>query len=91
LSPARGCKIKATYRYTKSARRSHPRRAHARKIAPRIGTDSLPPMTNSQLQPPAEQVPLSRLIIWGAIAVVLVLGIWLYVRYGRSIAPLINS
>ena len=48
-------------------------------------------MTDPQLQPPEEQVPLSRLLVWGAIAVVLVLGIWLYVRYGRAVAPLINS
>lgn len=55
------------------------------------GADSPPSMTNPQVQPPEEPVPLSRLIIWGAIAVILILGIWLYIRYGRSIAPLINS
>ena len=55
------------------------------------GTDRPASMTNPQLQPPEEPVPISRLIIWGAIAVILVLGIWLYVRYGLSIAPLINS
>jgi len=48
-------------------------------------------MTNPQPQPPEEPVPFSRLLVWGAIAVVLVLGIWLYVRFGRAVAPLINS
>jgi len=48
-------------------------------------------MTTPQPQPPEEPVPLSRLLVWAAIAVVLVIGIWLYVRYGRAVAPLINS
>jgi hypothetical protein len=48
-------------------------------------------MTTPQTQPPEEPVPLSRLLMWAAIAVVLVIGIWLYVRYGRVVAPLINS
>ena len=48
-------------------------------------------MTTPQQQPPEEPVPLSRLLIWGAIAVVLVVGIWLYLRYGRAVSPLINS
>ena len=48
-------------------------------------------MPNSQLQPPEEPVPLSRLMIWGAIAIVLVLGVWLYVRFGRAISPLVNT
>jgi hypothetical protein len=48
-------------------------------------------MTNPQPQPPEEPVPFSRLLVWGAIAVVLVLGIWLYIRFGRTVAPLINS
>ena len=55
------------------------------------GTDSPASMTTPQAQPPEEPVPLSRLLVWGAIAVILVVGIWLYVRFGRSIAPLINS
>ena len=55
------------------------------------GADSPASMTNPQLQPPEEPVPLSRLIIWGAIAVILVVGVWLYIRYGRAIAPLLNS
>lgn len=48
-------------------------------------------MTNPQPQPPEEPVPLSRLFVWGAIAVILVVGIWLYIRYGRAVAPLISS
>ena len=48
-------------------------------------------MTNPQVQPPEEPVPVSRLLIWGAIAIVLVLGIWLYVRFGRAISPLVNT
>ena len=48
-------------------------------------------MTTPQQQPPEEPVPLSRLLIWGAIAVVLIIGIWLYVRYGREVAPLISA
>lgn len=49
------------------------------------------PMTTPQQQPPEEPVPFSRLLIWGAIAVVLIIGIWLYVRYGREVAPLISA
>ena len=48
-------------------------------------------MTNPQVQPPEEPVPLSRLMIWAAIAVVLVVGIWLYIRFGRAVSPLVNS
>jgi hypothetical protein len=48
-------------------------------------------MISPPQQPPEEPVSLSRLLIWGAIAVVLVLGIWLYVRYGREVAPLISA
>ncbi len=48
-------------------------------------------MTNPQAQPPEEPVPLSRLLIWAAIGVVLVVGIWLYVRFGRAVSPLVNS
>jgi hypothetical protein len=48
-------------------------------------------MTNPQVQPPEEPVPLSRLLIWGAIGVVLVVGIWLYIRFGRAVSPLVNS
>ncbi|NUO63535.1 MAG: hypothetical protein HOQ11_15130 [Gemmatimonadaceae bacterium] len=48
-------------------------------------------MTTPQQQPPEEPVPFSRLLIWGAIAVVLIIGIWLYVRYGREVAPLISA
>ena len=48
-------------------------------------------MPTPQQQPPDEPVSLSRLLIWGTIAVVLVLGIWLYVRYGREVAPHISA
>jgi hypothetical protein len=48
-------------------------------------------MTNPQVQPPEEPVPFSRLLIWGAIAVVLIVGIWLYVRFGRAVTPLTNA
>lgn len=48
-------------------------------------------MTNPQVQPPEEPVPISRLLIWAAIAVVLVVGVWLYVRFGRAVTPLTNS
>lgn len=61
------------------------------RVEPALTQPTPATMTNPQLQPPEEPVPLSRLLVWGAIAVVLVLGIWLYVRYGRAVAPLINS
>ena len=48
-------------------------------------------MTTPQQQPPEEPVPFSRLLIWGGIAVVLIIGIWLYVRFGREVAPLISA
>ena len=48
-------------------------------------------MTMPPQQPPEEPVPITRLLIWGAIAVVLILGIWLYVRFGREVAPLISA
>jgi hypothetical protein len=48
-------------------------------------------MNTPQQPPPEEPVGLSRLLIWGAIAVVLILGIWLYVRFGREVAPLISA
>ena len=60
----------------------------ARRTRPEFAPD---PMTTPQQQPPDEPVSFSRLLIWGTIAIVLVLGIWLYVRYGREVAPLISA
>ena len=69
-------------------------RSISRASAP-LASEGVPnaprPMTTPQQQPPEEPVPLSRLLIWGAIAVVLIIGIWLYVRYGREVAPLISA
>ena len=48
-------------------------------------------MTTAQTPPPDAPVPLSRFLVWGAIAAVLILGIWLYVRFGREVAPLIAA
>jgi hypothetical protein len=48
-------------------------------------------MTTPPTPPPDDEVPFSRLLIWGAIALVLLLGLWLYVRYGRAVAPMISA
>lgn len=48
-------------------------------------------MTTPPNPPPDDEVPLSRLLLWGAIALVLLLGLWLYVRYGRDVAPIIAA
>ena len=48
-------------------------------------------MTTPQNPPPDDEVPFSRLLIWVAIALVLILGLWLYVRFGRDVAPLVST
>ena len=40
---------------------------------------------------PDDNVPLLRYVLWGVIALVLVLGIWLYLRFGREVSPLIPA
>ena len=47
-------------------------------------------MTTPPNPPPDDEVPLSRLALWAALAVVLLLGLWLYVRFGRDVTPIIG-
>lgn len=46
-------------------------------------------MTTPQTPPPDDDVPLGRMLVWITIGVILVLGLWLFMRYGREVAPLI--
>ena len=48
-------------------------------------------MTKPPNPPPDDEVPFSRLLIWVAIALVLILGLWLYVRFGRDVSPIIST
>ena len=48
-------------------------------------------MTTPQNPPPGDEVPFSRLLIWVAIALVLILGLWLYVRFSHDVTPLVNT
>ncbi|HEX2719117.1 MAG TPA: hypothetical protein VHM67_15715 [Gemmatimonadaceae bacterium] len=40
---------------------------------------------------PDDDVPLRRYVLWGLIALVLILGLWLYLRFGREVSPLIPA
>lgn len=46
-------------------------------------------MTTPQTPPPDDDVPVARLLVWLTIAVVLFLGLFLFFRYGREVAPLV--
>ena len=52
--------------------------------------DPLKSMTTPPNPPPDDEVPLSRLFLWAALAVVLLVGLWLYVRFGRDVTPIIG-
>jgi hypothetical protein len=38
-----------------------------------------------------ERVPVGRLALWGVLVAVILLGIYLYLRYQRSMTPLISD
>lgn len=40
---------------------------------------------------PNDDAPLSRYLLWGVIALVLILGLWLYLRFGREVSPLMAA
>lgn len=73
-----GCKEQATHRCA-DVRRT--RRASHR----------IPLMTTPPPPPPDDEVPITRLLVWITIAVILAIGLWLFMRYGREVAPLIAS
>ena len=73
-----GCKEQATHG-----------RANARRT--RRASHLIQLMTTPQTPPPDDEVPIARLLVWITIAVILAVGLWLFMRYGREVAPLIAS
>jgi len=71
-----GCKEQATHRCAKTRRTC--RTSHLIQL-----------MTTPQMPPPDDDVPIGRMLVWITIGVILVLGLWLFMRYGREVAPLI--
>jgi hypothetical protein len=48
-------------------------------------------MANPSAPQQDDDAPFSRYVLWGVIALVLVLGLWLYLRFGREVSPLIPA
>jgi hypothetical protein len=63
-------------------------RERVARAAPRTSHHMMP---TPQTPPPDDEVPVARLLVWITIAVILALGLWLFMRYGREVAPLIAS
>ncbi len=41
--------------------------------------------------PPEQRVPIGRAVLWGLIGVAILVGVFLYFRYERILAPLVTS